>query len=706
MPKVCGGGLIFEQGFLSRVFCRVANILSWSNVQRCRRREAHSFLETVTHPIAHAHNQVAMNEPNSNHTLSNPGGGGQAEFPWNRTIIGLPYFPPSASPPSTPPQALDNEAAGELDNDTASLFVHAPRSPSPIEDEPALRERTIWVAGSLAPWELEHRQPEAYDSEPERWATSTPRRHGRTLSPLPYSARKRQRRFSTSSSASSTDDDAASVHAIAPGSPQGPSSPQSLRSTRSTCEVDAPPSDPHSQHRNAPWVAPNTGEEDQHDHHNKGGVACCGDPEDASNKVDKASTCNTLPQDTSIATSSVSHPSATDEDATYVDEGLDDDEAFDDELEDEDLLDAAYEDRYEEEDVLDQHTLEDTSSIRADEDELFDVVTSSPSTSAPLDEDATRFEACVIAFCRYLVEYCRSVGTLSDFSALGSEQPFCHSAFVLLIKSEPEVLARNVLSIIPSPVKSLLGRRNLSVNDLFALPVIPPLSKKIGCYLALSTKEVELDAPSSVYPTILIDGERNEAGVYAGSTSKSFGSRMDEHQKQADKRHSGIINRVTSSKQYVFRGRDDVRTSTFALACVPPSRKETAKSLSFLVEALMQAYLNLVSPTETITPWHRPATCRFISAMRAASGLEPPDLSQYRLNKAWSLSQGGFLIPKSTRKCHVCDKHAKLLRLATAGDMFGKRVCEEHYFEAQREDPVWLAGGPCCRCHRPRGNGK
>ncbi len=283
----------------------------------------------------------------------------------------------SASPPPSLPQALDTEAANEIDNDAASLIIRAPRPPSPFDNEPILKEPTIWVAGSLAPWEPEHHEPEASDLELDRWATSTPRRRGRALSPLPHLARKRQQRDSASPSVSSIDDEGASVHALAPGSPQAPSSPQSPTRTRSTSEVDPPPSDPHSHNVNDPCVLPNTSDEDKHDQHDKGGAACCGDLEDASD-VDKASASNALPQDMSGTTSNAPPLYATDEDATYVEDGRnDDDEMFDDEFEDEDLLDAAYEDRHEEEGVLEEDDFEDASGVCADEDEPHNVTTSS-----------------------------------------------------------------------------------------------------------------------------------------------------------------------------------------------------------------------------------------------------------------------------------------------------------------------------------------
>ncbi len=53
------------------------------------------------------------------------------------------------------------------------------------------------------------------------------------------------------------------------------------------------------------------------------------------------------------------------------------DDEFNDEFEDEDLLDAAYEDHYEEEGVLEEDDFEDASGVCADEDEPHNVATPS-----------------------------------------------------------------------------------------------------------------------------------------------------------------------------------------------------------------------------------------------------------------------------------------------------------------------------------------
>ena len=68
------------------------------------------------------------------------------------------------------------------------------------------------------------------------------RRHRKALSPLPYRARKRQRRSSTPFLASSTNDNVASVLANPPGSPQAPSPPQAPSAPRPR----APPSHRHT----------------------------------------------------------------------------------------------------------------------------------------------------------------------------------------------------------------------------------------------------------------------------------------------------------------------------------------------------------------------------------------------------------------------------------------------------------------------------
>ncbi len=132
-----------------------------------------------------------------------------------------------------------------------------------------------------------------------------------------------------------------------------------------------------------------------------------------------------------------------------------------------------------------------------------------------------------------------------------------------------------------------------------------------------------------------------------------------------------------------------------------------SKALAFLVEGLIQAYLDLVEEAKFAHNWHRPATSKLITEMRASTAFLPAaaNLKRLGLNAAWSLRQGGFIVPKEILKqaCAVCGRLKNKMRLERAGDLFGRRLCTTHYRAQQREDPVWLAGRPCVRCDRPRG---
>ena len=104
----------------------------------------------------------------------------------------------------------------------------------------------------------------------------------------------------------------------------------------------------------------------------------------------------------------------------------------------------------------------------------------------------------------------------------------------------------------------------------------------------------------------------------------------------------------------------------------------------------------------------RPAVLAFITKMRTNSSITLPDFSDYGLNNAWSLMQGGFNVPKAFKEqpCAVCGERDRQMYLARPEDLLGKRLYRLHWNEAQFTNLVWLVRGPCVRCYRKRGVGR
>ncbi len=243
----------------------------------------------------------------------------------------------------------------------------------------------------------------------------------------------------------------------------------------------------------------------------------------------------------------------------------------------------------------------------------------------------------------FLVNWCCEIGFDGSVALYDDDKPASISAFCFLIHSSAAALADSLLCYVPPSVKSVLGRSDISPADLFDLPVIPraKVSTDGGYYLSFST--MSPDAKSR-YPTAVIRDETLEAGIYGGSTMNKIGfpGRIYQHEHCINQRKDGIQTKTnTSGKHYDFAGREDAETCFLLFASIPVDTQNRPQA--FLLEGLFQAYLDSVCEATFVFRWHRPATSRLISAMRAAVPTLPTtSLGHFGLNAAWSLRQGGF----------------------------------------------------------------
>ncbi|KAK3290231.1 uncharacterized protein B0H64DRAFT_436791 [Chaetomium fimeti] len=246
-------------------------------------------------------------------------------------------------------------------------------------------------------------------------------------------------------------------------------------------------------------------------------------------------------------------------------------------------------------------------------------------TNNPLVDESpivsvVRFDTVVTKFCHFLVAWCRDIAW-SQFQELDNDQPICVSAFIILFNSDPDILAQRVLAYVPSSVKAILRRANLSPHDL--LPLLSAESHRDGgCYINIATGTTKVDP----HPPPSASG--------ASAT------------------------RPRPRTLSVNNNNNNVDSKFVIIASMP---LEGNRTICLLLEAVFQAYLNIVGDTTAVRQWHRPAVLLFIAKMRADTSIPLPDFSAYGLNAAWSLMQGGFSIPKAIRDqgCKVCGKKNK-----------------------------------------------
>ncbi len=216
--------------------------------------------------------------------------------------------------------------------------------------------------------------------------------------------------------------------------------------------------------------------------------------------------------------------------------------------------------------------------------------------------DIARFETHIFTFCTFLHDWCRQT-PFEQFRALGDEQPLSFSAFVFVLLSDPSILARKLLLYMPNEVKATFGKPDLSIDDLLSLPLAECCTDG-GCYLGIGKKLSE-EGWSEVYSpwsTTTVGGEQHEVGVYGGSSfNKEAGikTRITQHDYEIRKRLAGVVTSKNGTRKYDFMGRDGVQNLFVVLARIP-LRTAEARILSPLLEALVQAYLNLVTPTDKV----------------------------------------------------------------------------------------------------------
>jgi hypothetical protein len=318
-----------------------------------------------------------------------------------------------------------------------------------------------------------------------------------------------------------------------------------------------------------------------------------------------------------------------------------------------------------------------------------------------------RFEYQIRQIVKFMADWCKEQPVMEFLSRDPEETPIDRSAFVLLLKSDPAVLADRLLSCIPRKVKAILGRADLSMDHLELLPKLPRKYGKAGCYLGLPVKELCGDEAQdgARYCLDSFRGKPCEVGAYVGSSARKngMGEREAEHERHITRTLDGRLSKSPDSF-YGFAGRPGVETTFFLLARMDPAELST-KPESLSLEGIFHTYLRLVQPTSVNRKWHNFSVAPFIDAVRASvPGL--PDFSQHGLNRAWSIKQGGlwYAAPK---KCVYpgCDKDHRRFT-ATSGDYLGGRLCSVHGQKRIRESEKFLAGGPCIWCEKPRGYGK
>jgi hypothetical protein len=207
--------------------------------------------------------------------------------------------------------------------------------------------------------------------------------------------------------------------------------------------------------------------------------------------------------------------------------------------------------------------------------------------SGLLDENdnITRFETRFRTLILTLTEWCKDCGSMDKFKSLGDDQPISRSAFALLIRADPQLFYRELITHIPHRVKALFGRESLTVRDLAELPRADSC-RDGGCYLEVATQ----------------GNADHNAGVYAGSSAEKkagISRRVRSHRHSAYRLRTGKTPRKEErTMHYAFTSRPGVSLSFFVLARMDQKDPKCTPHVR-IIEALFQAYLNLVRPTNT-----------------------------------------------------------------------------------------------------------
>ena len=166
--------------------------------------------------------------------------------------------------------------------------------------------------------------------------------------------------------------------------------------------------------------------------------------------------------------------------------------------------------------------------------------------------------------------------------------------------SDPSILARKLLSYMSDEVKATLGKLDLSVGDLLSLSLAESC-RDGGCYLGVGKKLLEEGWAEVCSPWSMttVGRKQHEVRVYGASSSNNetgVRTRISQHNNNIHQRLAGVVTTKNPARQYDFMGREVVQNLFVVLASIP-SRTADARILSPLLEALVQAYLNIVTPT-------------------------------------------------------------------------------------------------------------
>ena len=120
-----------------------------------------------------------------------------------------------------------------------------------------------------------------------------------------------------------------------------------------------------------------------------------------------------------------------------------------------------------------------------------------------------------------------------------------YGVFAWLLVEDTATLHQAVMDAFPFEVKAVLGRLNLSVEDLLALPQLEPSCSDWGCYLGLSLKPVTATPGPTILPSSRITRPRPPFMVEAVTRQSVLDPFNIEH---ASGRAAGILNKTTSGR--------------------------------------------------------------------------------------------------------------------------------------------------------------
>ncbi|KAK4031821.1 hypothetical protein C8A01DRAFT_41738, partial [Parachaetomium inaequale] len=314
--------------------------------------------------------------------------------------------------------------------------------------------------------------------------------------------------------------------------------------------------------------------------------------------------------------SGAAHEKAVDSDGEY--EPGDDDEESDDEAEqspetrNKSVLNGkvALDNR-----VSDEAEVKDEEASRAGPEKA-----DAAKTAKSFASNIERFNYLFSQVVKSLVEWCQAQPVEEFLEGSSDGHALCRSAFIVLLKSNPTILSETLRSSIPTPVKEVLGRGDFSIGDLQTLPEVPARYKEVGCYLAVSAKDLAGGkVQDSARFVDLVRGVLSEVGAYLGSTARKRGmrERIREHRREIKRALQGRSKKPKGSF-YHFAGRPGVETTFFLLARMDPA-EESSKVKSLLLEGILQAYLGLVQEATYDAWWHNSLVVPFIDSIRASA---------------------------------------------------------------------------------------